>query len=138
MDQAEHNVLACMALDETPRARLHGTNPPERADKAIGRRTNAVGKFPDREAVHRLAGALMLEQYDEWADRRRSMPAERPSGLCDAHEQAAMIAAGRESATSCEEAGGHPLLHHLSGHYRRAAKPSETYAPPAAMSRGAC
>ncbi|GMG85351.1 hypothetical protein LNKW23_45710 [Paralimibaculum aggregatum] len=45
------------------------------------------------------------------------MPAEKPSGLCDAHEQAAMIAADRESDTNCEVAGGHPLLHHLPGHY---------------------
>ncbi|GMG85352.1 hypothetical protein LNKW23_45720 [Paralimibaculum aggregatum] len=61
MEQAEHDVLACMALDETLRARLHGTNPPERADKEIGRRTDAVGIFLDREAVHPLAGVLLPE-----------------------------------------------------------------------------
>ena len=59
----------------------------------------------------------MFEQNDEWAVSRRYMPVEKLSGPCDDHWQAAMIAADRESDTSCEEAGGHPLLHHLPGHY---------------------
>lgn len=77
---------------------------------------------------HRLAAAVsLLGTDDERAVCRRDMPLERLSGLCDDHEQAAIIAADRESDISCEEAGGHPLLRHLSG------------APPSASSaRNAC
>ena len=69
------------------------TNPLERINKEIKRRTNVVGIFPNRDAVIRLVGALMLEQNDEWAVSRRYMPMEKLTGLCDDHPDAAMIAA---------------------------------------------
>ena len=84
-----------MTFDETLRAKLHGTNPPERAGKEIKRRTNPVGIFPNRETVivpgayaappgprsPVTVGALMLEQNDAWAFRglRRATVATVPS-----------------------------------------------------------
>ncbi len=74
MDDAEHDVLACMTFPSEHRSKLHSTNPIERLHAEIKRRTNVVGIFPNEDAIIRLAGAVLFEQNDEWAVSRRYNP----------------------------------------------------------------
>src|SRR6476659_5535796 len=70
MDDAEPDVLAYMTFPKEHRAKLHSTNPIERLNGEVKRRTEVVGIFPNDDAIVRLVGALLLEQNDEWAVQR--------------------------------------------------------------------
>jgi putative transposase len=83
MRQAEDDVFAYMAFPEDHWNQLHSTNPLERLNKEIRRRTNVIGIFPNDNAIIRLVGALMLEQNDEWAVTRRYMSLETVAQVCD-------------------------------------------------------
>jgi transposase-like protein len=83
MDEAEHDVLAHMAFPKHHWRQLHSTNPLERLNGEIKRRTDVVAIFPNENAIVRLVGALLLEQNDEWAVTRRYMTLETLDGLSD-------------------------------------------------------
>jgi len=84
MDDAEPDVLAYMSFPAQHRAKLHSTNPLERLNGEIKRRTEVVGIFPNEDAITRLVGAILLEQNDEWAvQRARYMTLETISPMSD-------------------------------------------------------
>jgi transposase-like protein len=84
MDEAETDVLAYMTFPVQHRAKLHSTNPLERLIGEVKRRTEVVGIFPNEAAIIRLAGAILIEQNDEWAvQRARYMTLETIAPLSD-------------------------------------------------------
>jgi putative transposase len=83
MDEAEPDVLAFMSFPKAHRTQIHSTNPLERLNAEIKRRTNVVGIFPNEPAITRLVGAMLLEQNDEWALKRRYMQLEGLQSLVD-------------------------------------------------------
>jgi len=72
LEEAAEDVLAYRHLPSEHHRQLHSTNPLERLNKEIKRRSNVVGIFPNPAALLRLVGAVLLEQDDEWtvAERR--------------------------------------------------------------------
>ena len=83
MDEAEADVLAFMCFPKAHRTQLHSTNPLERLNAEVKRRTDVVGIFPNEAAITRLVGALLLEQNDEWQLQRRYMALEPLRALVD-------------------------------------------------------
>ena len=70
---AEDDLLAFIAFPVAHWMRIWSTNPLERLNKEIKRRTDVVSVFPNPAALLRLAGAVLVEAHDEWqvsAERR--------------------------------------------------------------------
>jgi putative transposase len=71
LEDAEADLLAFYGFPTEHWSKLRSTNPLERVNREIGRRTDVVGIFPNDAALLRLAGMLLLEQNDEWLVGRR-------------------------------------------------------------------
>src|SRR3982751_912483 len=66
LEGAEEDLIAFYAFPPAHWSKLRSTNPLERVNREIGRRSDVVGIFPNDASVIRLAGALLIEQNDEW------------------------------------------------------------------------
>ena len=83
MDASRDDVLAYMSFPREHWAQIASTNPLERVNREVKRRSDVIGIFPNDEAIVRLVGALMLETNDEWAVARRYMSLETLARITD-------------------------------------------------------
>jgi transposase-like protein len=74
--EAEEDLIAFYGFPAEHWSKLRSTNPLERVNKEIGRRSDVVGIFPKDAAVIRLVGALLIERNDEWLVSRRYVSVE--------------------------------------------------------------
>jgi len=83
MDASRDDVLAYMDFPREHWPQIASTNPLERVNREIKRRSDVIGIFPNDEAIVRLVGALMLETNDEWTVARRYMSLESLARVID-------------------------------------------------------
>jgi putative transposase len=83
LEAAEPDLLAFYAFPADHWSKLRSTNPLERVNREIGRRSDVIGIFPNDAALLRLAGALLLEQNDEWLVGRRYLSQESLTAVTD-------------------------------------------------------
>lgn len=83
MDSSRDDVLAYMSFPRGHWTQIASTNPLERVNREVKRRSDVNGIFPNDGAIVRLVGALMLETNDEWAVARRYMSLETLARVTD-------------------------------------------------------
>ncbi len=76
LEAAEEDLLAFYRFPRSHWSKLRSTNPLERLNKEIGRRSDVVGIFPNDASALRLVGAMLIEQNDEWLICRRYLSEE--------------------------------------------------------------
>ena len=71
LEEAEEDLLVFYAFPDDHWPKLRSTNPLERVNREIGRRTDVVGIFPNDRSLIRLAASIVIEQNDEWLVGKR-------------------------------------------------------------------
>ena len=86
LEEAEEDVLAFYAFPSDHWPKLRSTNPLERVNREIGRRTDVVGIFPNDRSLLRLAASVVIEQNDEWLVGRRYLSAHSLEAVLEQEE----------------------------------------------------
>lgn len=87
LEAAEEDLLAFYAFPSDHRTKLRSTNPLERVNREIGRRTDVVGIFPNDRSLIRLAASVVIEQNDEWLVGRRYLSAHSLEAVLDREKE---------------------------------------------------
>jgi putative transposase len=83
LEEAEEDLLAFYAFPADHWPKLRSTNPLERVNREIGRRTDVVGIFPNDRSLIRLAASVVIEQNDEWLVGKRYLSNHSLEALLD-------------------------------------------------------
>jgi putative transposase len=83
LEEAEEDLLAFYDFPADHWSKLRSTNPLERFNREVGRRTDVVGIFPNDRALIRLAASVVIEQNDEWLVGRRYLSAHSLEAVLD-------------------------------------------------------
>ena len=105
LEDAEEDLLAFYAFPASHWSKLRSTNPLERVNREIGRRSDVVGIFPNDASAIRLAGALLIEQNDEWLVCRRYLSAESMALLDAVQEQNTETETDQEEVSKSKDYG---------------------------------
>ena len=87
LEDAEEDLLGFYAFPTDHRSKLRSTNPLERFNREIGRRTDVVGIFPNDRSLIRLAASVVIEQNDEWLVGRRYLSNHSLEAVLDQDEE---------------------------------------------------
>ena len=121
LEEAEDDILAFYAFPADHWRKLRSTNPLERFNREIGRRTDVVGIFPDDPSLIRLASMLAIEQNDEWLVGRRYLSAgvdgAAPRGAAPSTQTTRRSSSSNrpEQPTTSPTTMSASLLHHVPG-----------------------
>jgi transposase-like protein len=83
LEEARDDLLAFASFPLEHWRKIWSTNPLERLNREVKRRTDVVGVFPNPEALLRLAGSVLIEAHDEWAVSDRRYLSERSMATLD-------------------------------------------------------
>jgi putative transposase len=87
LGEAEENLLAFYSFPSDHWPKLRSTNPFERVNREIGRRTDVVGIFPNDRSLIRLAASIVIEQNDEWLVGKHHLSNHSLEALLDQQEK---------------------------------------------------
>ena len=87
LEQAEDDLLAFDSFPTAHWPKLRSTNPLERVNREIGRRTDVVGIFPNDRSLIRLAASVVIEQNDEWLVGHRYLSNHSLEAVLDQEKQ---------------------------------------------------
>jgi putative transposase len=114
LDEAEEDLLAFYGFPADHWPKLRSTNPLERVNREIGRRTDVVGIFPNDRSLIRLAASVVIEQNDEWLVGRRYLSAHSLEAVLDRRteandeEEVRELTVGLSSPRSCRRVTPRP------------------------------